>query len=412
MVNELAEAEFDELLKRNCRHAPDLVLLVTALRRAAMEGFDDVHERLYSADGQARSGIALGSRKICDIHPKPTKRKVGIQVLGSSVDSLNAIGHVNERKFPAEPWVDVVDIERVGLVRSLIIQQYERVTGHRPHTAAAAVSDPPRRTPCSVQELEAVTRHYFAMLAGASGSPLPPMDLRSSGEVDLLRCEISHVLASSGAPYLDQYTPSEAAGPPVELAVTTYVESVNVLASEVSGEPRAAVVVEPMIEALDSLIEPAPAPVQSGLKGTAAIGMARFGTDYARRDAENRALGRAGEEFVLEYEQLRLKAAGLPDLAGKVEWVAKTKGDGLGYDILSFRNDGSSRYIEVKTTNGSNTTHYYVTRNEVAVSSRESANFYLYRVFAFNTRRRMYILPGALDESSDLTPVTYLGRPR
>jgi len=408
MVKELDQAGFDELLRINCRHAPDLVLLVTALRRAATEGLVGVHERLYSADGQARSGIALGSRKICDIHPKPTKRKVGIQVLGSSVESLKAIGAVHA----AEPWVDVVHLEKIGIVRSLIIQRYERLTGLRPHTAAASASSPPRRAPWGVNELEAVIRNYFAMLEDASISRLQLMDLRSSEEIDSLLCEISHVLASSGAPYLDHYTPTEGAGPPVALAVTAYVESVDAMAAELSGEPLLDMVVEPITESLDSLIEPAPAPVQSSPKGAGVIGIARFGTDYARRDAENRSLGHAGEQFVFSYEQLRLEEEGRPDLAAKVEWVAKTKGDGLGYDILSFSNDGSSRYIEVKTTNGSNTTPYYVTRNEVSVSSRLSASYYLYRVFAFTTRRRMYILPRAFEESSHLTPVVFLGWPR
>ncbi|MBK8614733.1 MAG: hypothetical protein IPN85_15005 [Flavobacteriales bacterium] len=37
----------------------------------------------------------------------------------------------------------------------------------------------------------------------------------------------------------------------------------------------------------------------------------------------------------------RLAAAGRADLAKEVEWVAKTQGDGLGYDIRSFSIDGA-----------------------------------------------------------------------
>jgi hypothetical protein len=42
---------------------------------------------------------------------------------------------------------------------------------------------------------------------------------------------------------------------------------------------------------------------------------------------------------------------GRDDLAQKVEWVAVTIGEGLGFDVLSFdADDGSERLIEVKTT--------------------------------------------------------------
>ena len=44
-------------------------------------------------------------------------------------------------------------------------------------------------------------------------------------------------------------------------------------------------------------------------------------------------------------------SVGGDDLAAKVEWVAETCGDGLGFDVLSFDEaDDSERFIEVKTT--------------------------------------------------------------
>ncbi len=43
-----------------------------------------------------------------------------------------------------------------------------------------------------------------------------------------------------------------------------------------------------------------------------------------------------GEEFVVHLERHRLQAIGRDDLALRVEWVAQTIGDGLGFDILSF----------------------------------------------------------------------------
>ena len=58
--------------------------------------------------------------------------------------------------------------------------------------------------------------------------------------------------------------------------------------------------------------------------------------DYAAKDALNRKLGRAGEEFIVSRERWYLTAFGRPDFASRVEHVSETQGDGLGYDVLSF----------------------------------------------------------------------------
>ncbi len=58
--------------------------------------------------------------------------------------------------------------------------------------------------------------------------------------------------------------------------------------------------------------------------------------DYLRREALNSKLGLAGEEFVLRFEAERLQAAGKKRLADRIDHVSRSKGDGLGYDILSF----------------------------------------------------------------------------
>jgi len=48
--------------------------------------------------------------------------------------------------------------------------------------------------------------------------------------------------------------------------------------------------------------------------------------DVAGRDERNRALGRAGEERVLEYERATLKASGRDDLARKRRWPSAQEG--------------------------------------------------------------------------------------
>ena len=87
------------------------------------------------------------------------------------------------------------------------------------------------------------------------------------------------------------------------------------------------------------------------------------------RDFRNRKLGRDGEELVFQFEQERLKGLDRSDLAKKIRWISEEDGDGAGYDILSFDERGKERFLEVKTTVGSDTTPFYVTRNELSLSS-------------------------------------------
>lgn len=98
---------------------------------------------------------------------------------------------------------------------------------------------------------------------------------------------------------------------------------------------------------------------------------------------------------------------GQPRLADRVEHVAQTKGDGLGYDILSFESDGQERLIEVKTTTFGRDTPFYVSLGELARSQGAKERFHLYRLFEFRKTPRMFDLPGALEQHCLLDPITY-----
>lgn len=135
--------------------------------------------------------------------------------------------------------------------------------------------------------------------------------------------------------------------------------------------------------------------------------------DYVRRDAENRRLGQLGEQWVLEFERRRLRDdEKRADLADRVEWVADRRGDGLGYDIASFNADSSPRLIEVTTTGLGKYFPFLVTRNEVRTSRQEREAFWLYRVFEFSQRTRLYWLNGSLVSSCQLMPTQYRARAR
>ena len=110
--------------------------------------------------------------------------------------------------------------------------------------------------------------------------------------------------------------------------------------------------------------------------------------DPARRDARARALGKAGEVFLLHAEQSWLSTNGRDDLAAKVCWVTKEEGDGAGFDILSFSRRGEERLLEVKTTNGPSTTPFWISENERRVSEKYRKIFRLVRLYNFLENQR------------------------
>ena len=132
--------------------------------------------------------------------------------------------------------------------------------------------------------------------------------------------------------------------------------------------------------------------------------------DYLAREAGNRSLGRAGELFVLELEARRLHAAGKKTLSERVEHVAVTRGDGLGFDVLSFEDDGRERLIEVKTTTFGGFTPFHVTRNELARSEVDSETYQLYRIFGFRAKPRIFNIVGATGARCELEAVSFLAR--
>ena len=129
--------------------------------------------------------------------------------------------------------------------------------------------------------------------------------------------------------------------------------------------------------------------------------------DVAGRDERNRALGRAGEERVMEHERTSLRIAGRDDLACKVRWVSEEDGDGAGYDIASFNADGRRRLIEVKTTNGWERTPFHITRNELAVADERRSEWRLFRLWDFSREPKAFELHPPLDAHVSLTAMTF-----
>lgn len=131
--------------------------------------------------------------------------------------------------------------------------------------------------------------------------------------------------------------------------------------------------------------------------------------NYIQNNIENKRIGDLGELWVIEREKQKLEQANKSKLAKKIKHVAKEKGDGLGYDILSYDINGNQIYIEVKTTKGNANSTFYITRNELEKSKIEQDNYRLYRVYSFDDEAenaKLLIIKGDLSNLCE-TPLTY-----
>ena len=128
--------------------------------------------------------------------------------------------------------------------------------------------------------------------------------------------------------------------------------------------------------------------------------------NFAAREIYTRSLGSRGEELVFKFERSRLLMAGRTELADRVTHISETMGDGAGYDILSFEEDGRERYIEVKTTTLGKNAPFLISVNELEFSEQFAAQFYLYRVFNIAEEPSFFVVRGSL-KGCRLEPVQF-----
>lgn len=113
--------------------------------------------------------------------------------------------------------------------------------------------------------------------------------------------------------------------------------------------------------------------------------------DWEKARDRNNEIGDQGEEFVLEFEIDRLTETLSIDRTKaiqNVQHLSRLQGDGLGYDISSINDDGSPRYIEVKTTSGGFNQPFYMSKNEKHFFEEYKDSAFIYRVYNFNRETR------------------------
>lgn len=268
------------------------------------------------------------------------------------------------------------------------------------------------------EEVEAIVEDYLHMLAlELSGQQYNKAEhnrnlriklpSRTQGSIERKHSNISAVMRELEYPWIDGYKPLSH----VQRGLLTDVAIARAPADRRIDEAALAAVEQPafapVLNDFSNVVAQAPVRklrVSEALPIWNRIAVRR---DYFQREAQNRLLGLAGEQFVVRLEQWRLRQDGCDQLADDVEHVSQTRGDGLGYDVRSFDSDGHERLIEVKTTAFGVKTPFFVTKGELSLSTERPDNFKLYRVFDFRKVPRLFTLNGAIEKHCELDPVTY-----
>lgn len=267
----------------------------------------------------------------------------------------------------------------------------------------------------SIAEVELVVTDYLEMLAAHfAGQQInkaerrrrlqAKLNGRNDSSIERKRANISAVVDKLGFPYLPGYKP-----------LSNYQRLLDkVVAERISVAPwlddaALAAVQLPALAQIpldfSKVKAEAPRMTPRAREPVAAFGPMR--RDYVEREARNRSLGRAGEEFSIEYERWRLKEMGESRLAAKVDWVSQTIGDGLGYDVLSYEADGEPRYIEVKTTAFGLVTPFFVSSTELQFAQANDKHFCIYRLFEFRQVPKLFTLSGNPSTHCLLDPISF-----
>lgn len=275
----------------------------------------------------------------------------------------------------------------------------------------------------SESEVEAAVADYFEMLrleltdeqynkSEHRRALKKRLNERTDGSIELKHQNISAVLIDMGIPYIDGYKPRfnyqrSLLPAAVSMFLRNHPELQRLLRSDAERVPS----VPTISDILAAMDEPPIAEEKQPLEIAEPIANYKpFGVDYIEREARNQSLGEAGEEFVLNFERARLMYAGKETLADKVEQVSVTVGPSAGFDIRSFEENGADRFIEAKTTKYGKSTPFYLTAHELDFSRANASQYYLYRVFKFRARPRVFLLHGYLEEKCEIAPTQYLVR--
>lgn len=128
------------------------------------------------------------------------------------------------------------------------------------------------------------------------------------------------------------------------------------------------------------------------------------------------AIGKAAEEFAVEWEKQRLAGAELSHLISKID--DRRDRPGYGYDFLSHTSQTQQRYIEVKSVGklpGGQGHRFFLSENEHTVSkSADHRGAYFFYLVFFNGNGQPFelqpIRADELYELGEMSPASYVVR--
>ncbi|MBS1510116.1 MAG: DUF3883 domain-containing protein [Bacteroidetes bacterium] len=273
----------------------------------------------------------------------------------------------------------------------------------------------------TTKEVNLIVKDYFNMLqlelrhqrynkASHRRFLFPLLNNRSEGSVEFKHQNISAALIKMGLPFIKGYKPRFNYQKQIlEKSISEYIMQHRLsLEKDFERFSESIIINEQSKSKIDfsNIVDEEPAisvvnedePLYRPIK-----------INYLKKEQNNQKLGEEGEKLVLEYEKWSLIHAGRSNLADKVKWISKDSGDGTGFDILSKTLNGRDKFIEVKTTKLSRETPIYLTKNELSFSLLKERDFYLYRVFNFDTNPQIFIRNGHYNDFCKLEPQSYKG---
>jgi hypothetical protein len=266
------------------------------------------------------------------------------------------------------------------------------------------------RRPWTSAELDLIVADYFSMLyedlAGRKyvkahhNAQIAKLTGRRKAAIEFKHQNVSAVLDELGMPWIPGYIPMRNYQAAILPAIERYLLKDSTLPNYVPVMPDAETIPAEKV----FVDAPSLAPLREQEPELRSL-IRKF--DPIERDRRNQALGKAGEEFVVEIERKRLFDSGRHDLSKAVRWTSQEEGDGAGFDVLSYDCSGASRLLEVKTTNGSRRTGFYISDNEYQVSKRHVDDWKIYRVFSFAKAPRIFVINPPLETSVHLQPQSW-----
>lgn len=135
--------------------------------------------------------------------------------------------------------------------------------------------------------------------------------------------------------------------------------------------------------------------------------------DYKKLYEKKQNIGSVGEIFAFEWEKRRLIRNGLS--LDKLIHVSLTN-DALGYDIVSVNHDGTTRFIEVKTTTGSSDTSFFMSESEKTAMEKLD-NYCIYRLYYFDIEKGVSAITildkkKEFDKYFNFQPISYRVSPK